>query len=454
MKQVNKRRRQQGWGWAIACVSAIAAEGAIAMPLGSLSLASLPPASSPVEIGQTVAQETRQQEVLTQAEVYRLQNSVEILPRNQSVRPARLRDQLVPLDALRTAATALAELLFNEGSLTRVDQNTTFYFRQGLRRFQLDNRMARAETIFVLENGTAMIISPPNGSGTQVETPGGRISIVAAAETALAAPAGNNPPTLGSPDPEASSPADILTPADRSTVAMVVHDASQNSTQVFALTDGSISVANLAGTTIVPLMGGQTVAIARGEVGSVQEFDLAAFYNSVPLAAGLGAGQESQVQQEPVPVQATLNLARIETLAALSRQTRELAGFSRTFLRDALSGSDSDFSGQRGETQAIVINPVVTPGTFTRTGENTAVFTDANQNRTPIRVDFDTGRISINGNAGVANSAGLSGNNAVGTVVEAGGRVVRVQIFGVGGDEPDIGQSFRGSLTTGIAPDR
>ncbi|MBI4783495.1 MAG: hypothetical protein HY785_19575 [Oscillatoriophycideae cyanobacterium NC_groundwater_1537_Pr4_S-0.65um_50_18] len=447
MKQVNKRRRQRGWSWVIACVSAIATEGAIALPLTPL----------PVEMGQAVAQETRQQEVLTQAEVYRLQNSVEILPRNQSVRPARLRDQLVPLDALRTAATALAELLFNEGSLTRVDQNTTFYFRQGLRRFQLDNRMARAETIFVLENGTAMIISPPNGSGTQVETPGGRISIVAAAETALATPPGDSPDsqtTLGSPDPEASSPANVLTPADRSTVAMVVHDASQNSTQVFALTDGSISVANLAGTTIVPLMGGQTVAIASGQVGSVQEFDLAAFYNSVPLAAGLGAGQESQVQQEPAPVQATLNLARIETLAALSRQTRELAGFSRTFLRDALSGSDSDFSGQRGATQAIVIDPVVTPGTFTRTGENTAVFTDANQNRTPIRVDFDTGRISINGNAGVANSAGLSGNNAVGTVVEAGGRVVRVQVFGVGGDEPDIGQSFRGSLTTGIAPDR
>jgi len=458
-------RRRIGWGLVLLTgVSGLVEGRAIALPLNTPAI-------------QQIAQQTRQQEILTQAEVYRLQNSVEILPRNRSARPARLRDQLVPLDALRTAATALAELLFNEGSLTRVDQNTTFYFRQGLRRFQLDNRIARAETIFVLENGTAMIISPPNSSGTQVETPEGRISIVADAlgtdalgtdaAGAIAdnsgvgtggssgSPSASGPSASGSPAPDATAPAaDILVPPDHSTVAMVVHDATQHSTQVFALTDGSISVANLAGTSIVPLMGGQTVAIANGQVGQVQEFDLAAFYKSAPLAAGLGTGQESRVLQEPVPVQTTLNLARVDTLAAISRQARELAGFGRTFLRDALSGSDSDFSGQRGAVNAIVINPVVTPGTFTRTGENTAVFTDANQNRIPIRVDFGKGRISINGNSGVANTAGLSGNNAVGTVVENGGRVVRVQVFGVGGNEPGIGQSFRGSLTTGIAPDR
>jgi hypothetical protein len=409
-----------------------------------------------------LAQQTRQQEVLTKAEVYRLQNNVQLLPRNQSARPARLQDELVPLDALRTAASSLAELLFNEGSITRVDQSTTFYFRQGLRRFQLSNRVAMTETIFVLENGTALLMSPPNSSGTQVETPEGIISIVAAAETSNVGSSDGSTSETGSPEtgsPETESPdgvaaANLLTPPDRSTVAMVTHDSAGGTTQVFALTDGNISVSDRAGTAIVPLMGGQTVAIANGQVGAVQEFDLAAFYSSVPLAAGLGPNQEAIVLQQPIPLQTTLNAVRIETLAAVVRQSREWAGFSRTFLRDALSGSDSDFSGQRGASNVIVIDPVVTPGTFTRTGENTAVFTDADQNRVPIRIDFDSGRISINGNSGITNNAGLSGNNAVGTVVQDNGRVVRIEVFDVGGNEPSVGESFRGRLTTGIAPDR
>jgi hypothetical protein len=39
-------------------------------------------------------------------------------------------------------------------------------------------------------------------------------------------------------------------------------------------------------------------------------------------------------------------------------------------------------------------------------------------------------------------------------VVDGDGRVTRIQIIGVNGEKPPQNQPFRGSLTTGIAPDR
>jgi hypothetical protein len=429
--------------------------------LGGLSIAlwGLPGLAQPPAQVFRVAQ----QDILTRAEVYYLEESVQVLPQGGSGYAASLGDVLVPLDALRTGAGSLAELLFNEGSIARVDESTTFRFRQGLRRFELPNLVARNETIFVLEDGIALVIVPPNGTGTQVETPEGRVNIFAT-PTELSSTAAARSGTIAAQSVAKSTAKstakpllaqeELLSPTQQSSVVMVSHDAATGTTQVFALTDGDITVTDAEGKKSTPLIGGQTVPIANGQVGSVQEFDLEGFYRSVPLAAGLGKGQEATLSSQPPLVQASLNQARVETIAAIRRQNRDRQGFTSTFLQEALTGADGGVVRSRGLANVVIGNPVVTPGIFTRTGDNTAVFTDSQQNRTEITVDFDAQTISIDGNAGRANNAGLSGNNAVGTVVDGNGRVTRIQVLGVGGEEPPVGQPFRGSLTTGIAPDR
>ncbi len=72
-----------------------------------------------------------QQQLLTRAEVYKLVNQVQLLLNNQSPRPAKLSDVLIPEDALRTTARSKAELLFNEGSLARIGANAMFRFIPG-----------------------------------------------------------------------------------------------------------------------------------------------------------------------------------------------------------------------------------------------------------------------------------------------------------------------------------
>ncbi len=451
------------------------------------------------QMAQMIAQQSN---VLTKAEVYKLRNQVQLLPFNQTPRAAKLSDVLVPQDALQTAANAIAELLFNEGSIARVDASTVFRFREGLRRFQLPNRVSQTlfsvaqiyssqnnlsknnmaaaneiiadkaassfavpviaqvatvlqqETIFVLDSGTALLMSPPNSVGTQVETPESRISIIA-------------PKTAGD-DNQANQPgttaSGLLLPPERSSAVMVVHDRSRNSTRVFALTDGDIRVSDQAGSAATPLIGGQTVAITNGKLGAVEEFDLATFYRTVPLAEGLGPGQESLVAQESARVQITLNAIRIETLAALRRQARAQSTFTGRFLRDALDGSDSSFNGQRGRSNQVIIGGEQDDGIFQRlstdSGNSNIVrgsFTPVNQNRPSDNIEVDLNRrtLTINGVQGRSSDAGLSGNNATGTVQLENGRVIRLEVFGVGGNAPTPGQSYPGRIIrNGIQPDR
>ncbi|MFE1747414.1 hypothetical protein [Coleofasciculus sp. H7-2] len=373
-----------------------------------------------------------QQDELTRAEVYKLLNNVQLFLRNKPARPAKKADILAPRDALRTAARARAELLFNEGSLARIDQSTTFLFKPGLRRFQLTNRVA-TETVLQLKDGIALVINPPGSAVTTVETPTSTIQLQSLATSA--------------------TPAAPLSPSQGSSAVMVVYNAATNTAQHFALTDG-VTIATPTGSNPVSLKGGQVVVASAGGVGQPVEFDLQGFYSTITLAAGLGPGQESIVAQESYAVQQTLNIVRISTLAAVRNQARRISSFETTFLRDALTGGDSNFDGQKGKTSVLIFNPSVTTGVFTRTGENTATFTATNGTVSSISVDFDTQSTTINNNAGVSNSVGLSGNNASATVINANGTVTKIQVFGVGGKEPNVGSSFPGTLTTGIAPDR
>ncbi len=122
---------------------------------------------------------------LTQAEVYKFERFVDLLLANKPVRQVRLKDALRPLDALQTKARSRAELLFNEGSFLRIGASTPFRFKPGLRRIQLKNGRVVAETIFELQNGTVVAVTPVGSSGTTVEIPGsGKVeSLVAALPT-------------------------------------------------------------------------------------------------------------------------------------------------------------------------------------------------------------------------------------------------------------------------------
>ncbi|GAC1491355.1 MAG: hypothetical protein NVS2B14_03730 [Chamaesiphon sp.] len=248
-----------------------------------------------------------QQDVLTHASVYNLLNRVQLLLRNQSPRPAKKSDMLVPQDAIETAVRSRAELLFNEGSLARIGANALFRFVPGLRRFQLRNGTTTAEAIFQIDQGIAMIATPPDSVGTTVQTPQSRIEIQTAA-----APV--------------SPTSRLLSLPIQSNALIIQHNPALNTTQVFALTNSNIAVSNLEGKNTVFLQGGQTVSIMNGMVGPVQEFDLKTFYKTSQLAAGLGPNQEALVKSESPQVQETLNAVRVQTLAAVNTQARSIGG--------------------------------------------------------------------------------------------------------------------------------
>jgi hypothetical protein len=434
---------------------------------------------------QLIAQDT----VLTRAYIYSLVGGAELQPSDASARDAVLDDLLIPLDALSTYSNSRADLQFNEGSISRVGASSSFYFRQGLRRYQLANRIASG-TVLVLEDGIAAVIVPPNGTVTEVETPQGRIQISAESTTAqvgsplvamgkatgeqsirtttgaianplprLIAQASNQPATDEPLEPP-------IAPPERSSVVVISHDAKTGKTQVFALTDGNVSVSDLNDKKTVALIGGQTVAVANGQVGSVQEFDLGEFYRTMPIVAGLGEGQEGLIEPEPEAAQTTLNLARVETLAAIRRQARQQVGFNSSFLRDALGGADAGrtFDGRRGRGNEITIGGTQLEGTFQRSGNDnpdsdlvTGTFTPDNDPNRPVRIraNLETRTIQINGRNGRSNTSGLSGNSAAGTVNLDNGGVVRIEVFDVGNEAPRPGERYRGRLRiNAIAPDR
>ncbi|MBD2439591.1 hypothetical protein [Nostoc sp. FACHB-110] len=333
----------------------------------ALTLSAIPPVSA--ESG----------DILTRAEIYKLIKMVELLLHNQPQRPAKPKDVIVPRDAVKTGDKSQAQLFFNDKSLIRVDQKSIFRFEPGIRRFKLPNLIALNETIFKLDNGTALILSPPGSVGTEVQTPGSNISIMALRST--------------------STP-DLYSPAQIASAVMVTHDRLSNTTQVYALTDGDIKIFDQQGTKTVSLKGGQTVAVINGVAGNVREFDLKTFYKNINLASGLGPGQEKLIAQETTPVQATLQSVRKETLAALRNQAQRYQGFSRNFQSDALNGTEGDLNPRPS---ASVIrdnrgNPTVptTPPSNNGGNTNNPSTTGGNNNSNQVPSSFGGNNNSVN----------------------------------------------------------
>lgn len=252
--------------------------------------------------------QAQQNSELTRASVYKLLNAVQLLLANQNPRPARKADVLQPLDALQTLARSRAELLFNEGSFLRIGSSATFRFKPGLRRIQLKNGQVVAETVFELQNGTVVAVTPPGSAGTTVELSGsGKIE---SAVASLPTPSGT--PTLYSKTDSGAFAAS--------------YDSIKKIALISNLGAAPIKVYDITGSQFLILNGGETVDIRNGVLGEVKTFDLNRFYATSKLAAGLGPGQEKLLLQESPQVQEIFRLVRQDTLAALQTQQRWVEG--------------------------------------------------------------------------------------------------------------------------------
>ncbi|HEY9651661.1 MAG TPA: hypothetical protein V6C95_13420 [Coleofasciculaceae cyanobacterium] len=173
-------------------------------------------------------------------------------------------------------------------------------------------------------------------------------------------------------------------------------------------------------------------------------------------------------------------------------QSNEQEGFSETFLSGALGGMSDPLNGSGirsslssntvGEPTPAFANSSSIDGTFTVVkfggSEVIGTFTDNSGNSTSIRVvrtpsktriqvsptitigsttlgiDNPATTPLINGVPARDFSFGLSGNDAVVTVVGQDGQIFRATAIGIGGKKPNAGDTFPGVLSIGNVPDR
>ncbi len=214
------------------------------------------------------------QAVLTSADIYTVQNQVTL-----NNRSAAAGDRMVPQDALRTGARSRAELVFNEGTLVRTGEGTTFRFPGGQRSFEL------------IDGSTLMMIRPGLGA-SRINTPEANI---VASGTAL----------------------------------FIQHDAASNASIVGVLTEspaGPVTVTSQDGETSVQLSAGQFVSIANGVMGLIEYFVLPVFYDTVDMAVGLAPGDEAFVAQQSETIQATMNAVRAESIPPFTAQVEWIGG--------------------------------------------------------------------------------------------------------------------------------
>ena len=188
-------------------------------------------------VGATLsASAVRAQVPLTRAEIDSLQNQVQLMPQNQAARNATVQDVMLPGDRLATGQRALADLLFNDGSLARVGEQAVFRFQPQTRNFQLSN-------------GTVLLLIPPGQGQTRLQTPN-------------------------------------VTTGIRGSGLWVRYDATRDATLVGTLTDSGIEVINRDGTQRQVLAAGQMLVAVGDHFEALYDFNLAAFYRS-PIMQGL-----------------------------------------------------------------------------------------------------------------------------------------------------------------------
>lgn len=183
-------------------------------------------------------------------------------------RPALVADCFCPGDQLTTSTRSRAEVVFNDGTLARVGEQTNLYFLPNVRRLQLIQ-------------GTAAVFVPPNQGRTTLVTPNAAIGL-------------------------------------DSTGVVVRYLPSRGLTLVMALADSpsgpvSITTGKLDQETI--LYAGQ-MAFVSGDTLEIVEFDLLEFYQTSELMAGLHLDNAAYRPAADDPLAAL----RFDLLIALSQQ--------------------------------------------------------------------------------------------------------------------------------------
>ena len=223
--------------------------------------------------------------VIKQAEIYKIRNQVDISYKESDWTEANIGDMIVPQDLVRTGANSRADILFNEGTLVRTGEGTTFRFPPGKRSFELTS-------------GSALIMIRPEQGQSTITTPEAKI-------------------------------------VSEGTALFIQHDPETNASLVGVLTNspaGLVKISDANGEVTLQLQAGQFVSIVQGIVGLVEHFVLPMFYETVELTAGLGlesAETEAIVASESAEVQATIEAVQAEAIEPLQNQLAWLRGFCK-----------------------------------------------------------------------------------------------------------------------------
>ena len=201
----------------------------------------------------------RQQQLLTNATIDRLRNQVTVQLQQQPLQAANIDDVLIPDDLLYTGATSLAQMVFNDNTLIRVGQNSTFQFLPEARQIQL-------------EEGVMMMVTPPGAGGAEIVTP-----------TAIAGVQGS-----------------LLTVSTRE------RDGKE---QVLALTFTSpATISSPDGDEIATLDIGQVILLEDGVPIAISNFDRCNTLNTGQLYAGLAPGDDPTQEADLAGAQDSLQM--------------------------------------------------------------------------------------------------------------------------------------------------
>ena len=197
---------------------------------------------------------------LTRAEIQKIRNLVQLMPKNRQQRPARPLDAMFPGDGVSTGRASLAELRFNDRSLARVGEQAVFQFLPRTRNLKLSN-------------GTVLLVIPPKQGQTRLQTPNAAAAI-------------------------------------RGSALFVRYDEQTDTTIVGALTNSGIEVSNKNASQSRVLEAGQMLVIVKERIQGLYNFDLRTFYETSDLVRGLDLTRKTgapssdpaiaQVQEETV----------------------------------------------------------------------------------------------------------------------------------------------------------
>ncbi|MGK7929136.1 MAG: hypothetical protein AB4290_28515 [Spirulina sp.] len=284
--------------------------------------------------------------------------------------------------------------------------------------------------------------------------------------------------------------------ATRGTTYAIEVSVKQEGT--ISVLEGEIEVSDLDDASVTPirLKAKQRVSISiAGEIGPIEQFDQAEFEN-------LLRGQLFDGFNVALPTASNL----IDAGAIAATPSPSNTGFSGSFLATAISGASDPMAASSSSSSVAastsssssaasiapeipdplassttvgasvtltsydtVISPGVSGDSGTFVDENgTTIAVTVERGNFPAIVTLSddyvidgntistdsSGNVLINGVVAESTSVGLSGNNAVVTVVGQDGQTLRLQVFNVGGEEPIAGQTFSGQIIFGPLPDR